>query len=172
MTRRGFITQLTAGIALARAALAQDSRPADGATPQPAASQPGFRKPRQADELAPLLRQQEARPINPVVVGRGERVNLERDRQRGLLADGVTVPDRAGRLLHEADRPMFEFATEDGSRHRMELLRNSLLEAMEQELATGADEFIVSAEVTRYRGANYMLLRKVLRRVTNGNLSP
>jgi len=46
------------------------------------------------------------------------------------------------------------------------------LEVMENEFETGVTEFVVTAELTRYRDRNYLLLRKCQRRISHGNLAP
>ena len=91
-----------------------------------------------------------------------------------LLVEGTSLVERPGRLVHEDDKSKFVFniGGSDQKTRKMEILENQLLETMEQEAEAGFAEFIISAQVTRYRGQNYLLLRKVLRRVSHGNLSP
>jgi hypothetical protein len=54
----------------------------------------------------------------------------------------------------------------------MEFNKNRWLEAMEAEAEAGVTEFIISAEVTRYRGRNYLNLLKYRRQISHGNLTP
>jgi hypothetical protein len=91
-----------------------------------------------------------------------------------LLLEGTMLVERAGRLVRDGEKSMFEFVSEAGDEHlhSMELLPSQLLEAMENEAEQGGETFIVSGEVTRYRGRNYLRLVKVLRRVGHGNLAP
>lgn len=163
---------------------AQDPRSQDGAAPQAPASRPasqpasrdaGYRKPIQARELEPLLRGQEARPVLPTPVGREQELaSARRAAEAALFLDGEPLVDRPGRLVRRGERCEFVFRLDDTSQKTatLELHRNQLLEAMEDEAESGATEFIVSGEITRYRGTNGLLLRKVLRRVSNGNVAP
>jgi hypothetical protein len=153
-------------------------------TGQPAASQPTSqpvastrpRNPAQARILEGLLRATEprqAKPILPDSLDRGE----EKASAGGppLLLDGTPVSERLGRLVRSGDRSEFHFSPGSLSGNTplvMEFNRNALLEAMETEAAAGVEEFIISAEVSRYRGANYLLLRKYRRQLSHGNLSP
>ena len=38
--------------------------------------------------------------------------------------------------------------------------------------AGGTTDFVITAEVSQYRGSNYLTLRKVLKRVSNANITP
>lgn len=176
MTRRLFLAILS-GLTLdltRRAATGQQSPP--GSQPSTAPADDGFRKPVQARDLDELMRRQEATPVLPVAPeAAGDRRTADRDREAGsLLVDGTRVVDRPGRLIRSGQRSEFEFYVEEdsGAPRVMEILKNQFLEAMEREAEGGASEFVISAEVTRYRGANYLLLRKVLRRLSHGNLAP
>lgn len=169
MTRRSILAAMCALLA-PRVLRAQDAPPAH----KPAESQPdasGLRTPRQAEQLAPLLRQREARPVTPVSERPGKSIVAD---DSGVLADGTSVADRPGRLVRVGDHCEFEFVPSDGAGGpiSLEVLRNQYLELMEAEAERGVSEFVISAEITRYRGTNYLLLRKLLRRVANGNLSP
>jgi hypothetical protein len=151
--------------------------------PGPTASAPAsapisprtLRKPAQAEIIQDLLREREQQgvilPQDPqtgqsAVVQPGES-------SEGLIPEGTILVERPGRLVSEDGRPTFLFLTLEtgGQVQAMELLPNQLLEAMERQSASTA-QFTISAQVTRYRGRNYLLLLKVLRRVGHGNLSP
>ena len=143
------------------------SRPVDGDT---------LRSPRQAEILKDLLRRADRptpiqprsdEPRSPAEAGVGAD-------GRPLLLEGTTLVERPGRLAHEDGQARFLFHLEgdEGAARSMQLLPCQLLETMEREAQSGFDEFIVTAEVTRYKGENFLLLRKVLRRTGHGNLSP
>ncbi len=163
--------------------IAEEPRPQDATERQPPATMPatqpaprdaGYRKPIQARELEPLLRGQEARPVLPTPVDREQQAAARRVAEAALFLDGEPLVDRPGRLVRRGERSEFVFQIDDSSHKTvtLELHRNQLLEAMENESESGAVEFIVSGEITRYRGTNGLLLRKVLRRVPNGNVAP
>jgi hypothetical protein len=153
--------------------------------PKPVDSQPAtlpadtgttLRKPAQANILRNLLGQRDRlRPIQP----RPSEEPSEAGAGVGpdglpLLLEGTFLVERPGRLMREDGRAVFVFrvdADSAGSRS-MPMLENQLLETMEREAKAGFSEFIISAEVTRYRGRNFLLLRKVLRRVGHGNIGP
>ena len=150
------------------------------ATTRPAVPQPA-RAPEQAEIIRNLLRdrgrstaimpQEQQSPADDT--GAGTDLPLGPD-GLPLLVDGTLLVERPGRLMHEGGKPMFSFIDEGaGVKLRsMEILPNQLLEAMERELQLGTTQFVISAEVTRYHDLNYLLLRKILRRVEHGNLSP
>jgi len=91
-----------------------------------------------------------------------------------LLPDGSRLVDRPGRLAREGD--YFTFAFESRGRGApevpMRLLPNRLLEDMEIVSAGGTKPivFVISGEVTEYRGVNYLLVQKLLVRPSLGNL--
>lgn len=151
----------------------------EAAESQPAVPPSSLRKPSQADILRDLLRQQRPQPIPAQSAGSADEREIgdadERGRHRRTqLLEGSFLVERPGRLVHEGGQAKFVFIPEgdDGTARTLELLPNQLLETMEREAEAGFTEFIISAEVTAYRGSNYLLLRKVLRRVGHGNISP
>lgn len=155
--------------------------PADPPTTQPMTqpTTPNLRRPVQVEILEQLLREREApKPILPTKPDAPSDRTLRPDGTvtPGLMLDGAVVVSRPGRLIRNADRSEFTFVTDDVaaglSSKTLPLLPNQLLEAMEQQAERGVTEFEITAEVTRYRGQNFLLLRKVLRRVSNGNLAP
>lgn len=91
-----------------------------------------------------------------------------------LLPDGYRLVDRPGRLARQEDFWVFSF--EDRGQGAPELpirlLPNRMLEDMEDMSAGGTRPivFIVSGEVTEYRGLNYLLIEKLLTRPDLGNL--
>lgn len=154
-----------------------DTRPADTQpATRPADADTTLRKPAQADILKNLLgRQDRLRPIRPRPSDEGSEggAGAEPDGQP-LLLEGTFLVERPGRLMREDGRAVFVFRVDaDAAASRsMPILENQLLETIEREAEAGFSEFIVSAEVTRYRGRNFLLLRKVLRRVGHGNIGP
>jgi len=137
------------------------------------------RKPLQDEILRKLLQSQEApRLIGPTDPSRSEASDPGDELQAAspsspLLLEGTLIVDRPGRVLLSDGKAEFTFLLPDTQRTlTMELERNSLREALEREAQAGASEFVVTAEVTRYRGRNYLVLRKVVQRVNNGNLTP
>jgi hypothetical protein len=181
---------MVASIALTYLGVAQQVSDEEqgGAASQAAASQPTsrpvdsrstFRRPDQARVLEELLKQKEMpRPILPSrpqgeVVAGSEQAAPGRPGER-LLLEGTVLVERPGKYVAAEGRALFVFQADDSSRtaERMEILRNQYLEIMEEESRAGVSEFVVTAEITSYRGENFLLLRKVLRRVPNRNLSP
>jgi hypothetical protein len=152
---------------------------------QPANSQPStrpaetagtLRKPTQASILKGLLRQAERpepiRPVEPTTAPAGG-VAHGADGQP-LFLEGTMLVERRGRLIHEDGRAKFVLYADVSSPapRTLEIIPSQLLEAMEREGRAGFSEFIVTAEVTRYKDRNYLILRKILRRVGHGNLGP
>ncbi len=155
-----------------------ETQPATATQPAPTTSNPpsSLRKPEQAETLKALLRRQEGRtPIKPLqeaAQSDGQRQGLDPE-GNSLLLEGTFLVERPGRLLREEGRSLFICRVEGSKATRtMEIHENQLLELMEREAEAGFSEFIVSGEVTRYRGRNYLLLRKILRRVGHGNVKP
>ena len=151
------------------------------ATTQPAEQRSTLRRPAQADIIRNLLRDREQTglilPRNPdstTSPGVTEIQPAEDGDRATLLADGTGLVERPGRLIWEKGKPVFVFIMQEGGSRlqSMELLPNQLLEALEQEAERGISEFVISARVTRYKGENYLLLRKVLHHVNHGNISP
>jgi hypothetical protein len=145
--------------------------PAPGSAP---ANPRTLRRPAQAEIIEDLLREREATgvilPQDPQ--GGGVPLGAVAD-DSGLIPEGTILVERPGRLVSEGGRPTFVFlaSASGGQLQAMEILPSQLLEAMERESAA-TTAFTVSAQVTRYRGRNYLLLLKVLHRVGHGNLSP
>jgi len=146
-------------------------------------SQPGQqtrpRGPTQARILEELLRgteQRVARPILPEAAANSEGAEAENGESgRSLLLDGTPIWDRSGHLVHFGDRSEFHFdptGADNAGPAVMEFNKNALLEAMEAEAEAGVAGFRISAEVTRYRGHNYLILRKYRRQISNDNLAP
>ncbi len=152
---------------------------ATGAAPeteQPARS-PG--KPFQEDILRTLLNAREAptmiAPQNPDAVNVTPTANegSARGQNALLMVEGTMIVERPGRLALADGKAEISLRLSDGRRTvTMQILPNSLLEAMEAEAHSGTPEFVVSGEITTYHGRNYLFLHKVIRRVGHGNLAP
>jgi hypothetical protein len=155
----------------------QPPRPASApATSQPAQEPPRTaRRPVQAEILEALLRDREAqKPIQPVDPSAPAGQGAVAPEQANLLLEGSILVDRAGRLVRTHERAEFEFVGQAGDQALppMIILESQYLEALEREADAGAREFVITAEVTRYRGRNYLRILKLTRRLENGNLSP
>ncbi|GJM26878.1 MAG: hypothetical protein DHS20C16_32930 [Phycisphaerae bacterium] len=93
------------------------------------------------------------------------------------LPEGYFLVDRAGRLTREGPWFVFNFTGDNNPAATpdppMRLLPNRMLERMirESKGSTTSVEFIVSGEVTDFMGENHLLLRKLLRKRSVGNLS-
>ncbi|MGD8451094.1 MAG: hypothetical protein PVJ57_04695 [Phycisphaerae bacterium] len=144
---------------------------------QPAAGNQGVRPPAQVEIIENLLRDRDRStlilPQDPESIARDARPATGSGGQ--LLAEGTMLVERPGRFVVQDGKPTFIFhSIEAGPALRqMELLPNGFLEALEGE-AERVDnpEFVISGEVTCYRGRNYLLLTKILRRSSHGNLAP
>ena len=90
-----------------------------------------------------------------------------------LLPDGSRIVDRPGRLTSEGEYFTYSFESRGQGAPEMplRLLPNRLLEDMEIASAGGTKHivFVVSGEVTEYRGVNYLLVQKLLARPSIGN---
>lgn len=90
------------------------------------------------------------------------------------LPDGFFLVDRVGRLTRDGEwwTYTFEGYNESHPEPPMKMLPNQLLERMviESEGAGSSAVFVVSGEVTEFKGENYLLMRKLLHRRTLGNL--
>jgi hypothetical protein len=153
------------------------TRPADTQPDtRPADTSGTLRKPAQANILKGLLRQAERpEPIRPIEAAapKGGAAAKGAD-GLPLLLEGTMLVERPGRLIHEDGRAKLVLLADTNSQspRTVEIIPSQLLEAMEREERAGFSEFIVSAEVTRYKDRNYLMLRKILRRVGNGNVAP
>jgi hypothetical protein len=143
---------------------------------QPADTSSTLRKPAQANILKGLLRDgQRPEPIRPVESAAPKKgAAAEGADGLPLLLEGTMLVERPGRLIHEEGRAKLVLLADTGSQspRTIEIVPSQLLEAMEREAQAGFNEFVVSAEVTRYKDRNYLMLRKILRRVGNRNVGP
>jgi len=164
----GVLTTLVAITAGQPPPAAPPSQPAS----QPA-SQPTLRPPPQAEVLKQLLREQERPAGIPPQELRGGGARREEGglRLRGatLLAEGTRLREKSGRFVQGARQ---EFHFDEPDLPSMEILKNSWLETMERLSEGGAAKFVISGEVSRYRGQNCLTLWKVRRQPDNGNLAP
>lgn len=161
-----------------------DAPPSQAAADEPSSqSQPaegqGFpRSPTQAKILEELLREQGRDRVQPILSAGGidAEIAAESGTDRlSLLTDGARIYEKLGRLVTREGRVEFHFSAGGlGKEIRpvMVFNKNQLLELMEREAERGVVEFIITADVARYRGENYLTLLKYRRQVAHGNLSP
>ena len=153
------------------------------ATTAPAQSQPTERQsfprnPTQARILEELLHEQERDRVQPILSEGGADTGTpgeQRADQGSLLTDGARLYEKLGRLVVSNGRSEFHFSTGALSKEIRPIMvfnKNQLLEMMEGEAQRGIVEFIITADVTRYRGENYLTLLKYRRQVSHGNLTP
>jgi hypothetical protein len=154
------------------------SQPSPPPQTQPVDGSGTLRRPEQVDILSNLLGERaRAKPILPEKresrPGAAGRPVLGPD---GLpvLAEGTIIVERPGRMIREGGRTKFVFHVpgEAQKPRTVEIVSSQLLEAMEKEAEAGFSEFIVSGTVLRYHDVNSLLLTKILRRVSNGNVGP
>lgn len=160
---------------------AADAAPASA----PAAERTAPRQPT-AEEVIKALQDvtSPARPVIPPtspggVIEKPKDVPLEPGsalvRSGRLLPEGYRLVDRPGRMAESPDGGWM-FVFEERGRGELEapirLLPNRYLEQMERVSEDGGQPlvFVVSGDVTEYRGANYLLVQKLLIRASMGNL--
>lgn len=154
-----------------------EAEAANGPSKRPNTGQEGIRRPFQDDILKNLLNDREAAETIPrqdpgMPAQRAALFDGHRE-MSGVMPDGTPIVERPGRYYRNGDQRLIELRLASGDRRiSFELLPNALLEALEREAATGVTQFTVSGELTRYGSQNYLLLRKVVQRVDNGNLAP
>lgn len=176
----GAATLLVLGVAIAQD---QPAAPQTRATEQadatdPNASEPNAptgRKPFQDEILKALLQEQELpRVIRQQDPQRGTTVKIgPMARDEATLLEGTMVVERPAQFTIANGKPQLSLTLADLNRTAtLEVLPSKLLEALEREFESGVAEFIVSGEVTRYKEEAYILLRKVVQRVNNGNIRP
>ena len=90
-----------------------------------------------------------------------------------LMPDGAPLVHRPGRLTRDGHWWTFAFESDDPENPEppMRILPNQSLELMLQALNLGKHGlvFVVSGEVTLFKGRNYLLPRVALRRMDSGN---
>lgn len=113
-------------------------------------------------------------PLAPVAPGRGRTSPAWRPGPKptrfAQLADGEVIVNRAGRMRHDVKtgkwRFVFQAAAADAPPWpTMEILPGPFLAEMEQIVANethASGLFHITAEVTRYRGQGYLVIRKAL----------
>ena len=91
------------------------------------------------------------------------------------IADGTPLSNRPGRIVQSGPWWTIVFESDHPERPQppMRVLPNQTLEGMVKatERGTSGLVFVVSGEVTAFRGENYLLARVALRRTDLGNLS-
>ncbi|MBN2446664.1 MAG: hypothetical protein JXO22_08060 [Phycisphaerae bacterium] len=182
MTRLLLITSLLLLAGLGAADDQLKEVPADTPTSQPAVSEDEHsgrttRKPFEDAILRELLKDADRprliNPEDPDSMTAAPTGATPEPTDSSLMLEGTIIVERPATLSKSDERTELTFKLSDGKRTvTMELLPNSLLELAETAAVAGVDEFIISGEVTRYHGRNYMILRKVVHRLDHGNLSP
>lgn len=157
-------------------AAAQTEKPISASQPasQPASAPAGGLSPEQANVLKDLLRAVDRPAMTAPEPIRSSAPSPAARRDESLQGEGTVIVERVGRLIRSSERSEFKFSSPDSAAltQPLELLPNSWLEFMEKEAEAGASEFIITADVTRYRGRNFLLIRSYRRQVSHGNLSP
>ena len=145
-------------------------------TSQPATKAQYQRNPNQARILKELLRDVDQERPKPILSDPDIGLDAYRENEdESLLLEGTVLKRRLGRLVRSGIRSEFHFISSDSKEQEeliMQFNRNSLLEAMETEAEAGVRQFIITAEVTRYRGQNYLNLYKYRRQISHGNITP
>ncbi|MFO0973001.1 MAG: hypothetical protein U1A27_06130 [Phycisphaerae bacterium] len=91
-----------------------------------------------------------------------------------LYPDGYRLVDRPGRLVRQGEQWMYAIESRGTEQAELplRLLPNRMLEDMEIASGGGTESvvFLVSGEVTEYKGVNYLMVQKMLLRPETGNL--
>jgi hypothetical protein len=163
--------------AVAVTGIAQNPPPADEDNNKDGNSSTQPPAPPSAKDVMEFIKQRPRNePIQPTEETNPSRtVESQQQRLRARLMEGSMIIDRAGRLTKDGDWWAFSFES-DSPEHPeppIRLLPNRLLERMVRESDRGSDRivYIISAEITEFEGMNYLLLDKLLRQRTMGNLS-
>ncbi len=163
-----------AGVLLLAAVISGQAPPAT----QPSAASEGTdadRKPFQDDILRQILREREApRRIRQTTPGDPAEVTADQlEPGRTVLPEGSQLTRRRVRLVLLDDVAHLEFDMPGRERRvLLEVLPSMMLEVLERDASRGNEHFLVTGEVTRYRGENYVLVRQVTAPIDNGNLGP
>lgn len=165
---------------LVSSSLTQESRPSPSTqAAAPASQRTTGRSQDQRELLQQIQHERENRtpilPLPPQQTGRKAQTKAEKNAQdSALMVEGWPVVERTGRVVKVGDSTAFEFdAVGPGpTLATMEITKNSLLEQLESVSDAARKLFVVSGEVTRYRGRNYLTLKRVSVRAGHGNVSP
>lgn len=125
----------------------------------------------------PLVRSHSEEDTQKDTGGVGDNRWLSVGAGQGELKDGYMIVDRVGRMIYDRGDQKLIFVFEaDGSNLAeppIAIHPSQLLEVVERKIALSSRvlRFRVSGQVTRYRGRNFLLLRKMLTVKDLGNLS-
>jgi hypothetical protein len=199
-TLSGMVVLVLAAFCLAVTAPGQETPPPERDSAEPPAEQPAqieddaepeagqpdtesMPTPRQPSPEDIIRQFQEQRPQVVPVLPTGPEDQAARRAEPGeesaelrpaRLPDGAMLVDRAGRITPEGEWWVFSFESDSEGYPEppMKLLPNQALERMVRESGGGLDPvvFVVTGEVTDFRGENFLLPRKVLRKRNLGNL--
>jgi hypothetical protein len=164
--------------------LAQRPEPVAPA-PEPAPSvrpetgtRPSGQEPTAEEIIRQLMENKPLRPLTPETqpAGRGEQpeTDLAKQEEGARWREDTLLSDRQARLIPSGSGWMLSF--EDWGKYPADppvrVLPGRLLETAISLSAGGTRSvvFLVSGEITAYKGSNYILLRKVLVRRNMGNL--
>jgi hypothetical protein len=127
------------------------------------------------DVLAALKQQEPGEDMMELLGSRGEdRLDSFATASRRLIPDGSPLVQRPGRVVHEGQWWTFVFESDhpDHPEPPMRLLPNKSVEMMlgASKRQAGGLVFLVSGEVTVFRGDNFLLPRAAMLRADAGNL--
>jgi hypothetical protein len=151
----------------------QQTRPAEPVTEAEVRTQP---TPTSEDIINEFLKKRpEAIPILPT--GQPDETVVRQSDSgsdvHARLPDGHILSDRAGRISKIGERWMFSFESDNVSNPEppITMLECRILEQMVRESRGGTEPviFIVTGEITDFRGENYLLPRMALRKRDLGN---
>ncbi len=182
MNRRALLVgclSLAAAVGLQAAAARQETlKPVQDAPPasRPAASAPANepRRPIQTRVLEELIRQAERPPTVLSNTPGGTAISDASLPALYVPENEEIVQERKARYVLAGNRPELhlEVADDENLPSVLPINPNGWLELMERDVAAGSSEFVVTVEISRYRGQSYGTLRKVRRPLPNGNLAP
>lgn len=156
-----------------KAATQPASSPASAPASQPssqATSRASAKRPEQVRLFEGLLQ----KANEPGIISPQGGVEAKAEASPSLLPEGTTIAERAGKLVRSGEHWEFQFFRSDvqSGLQGVEILKSAFLDQMERLAQTGVTDFVVSGEMTTYRGQNFLLIRKVRRHVDHGNLAP
>lgn len=128
------------------------------------------------EDVLAVLKQQEPGEdvLEPLESSAEDRLDSYPAAARRLIPDGSPLVQRPGRLAHEGQWWTFVFESDhpDHPEPPMKLLPNKSVEMMVGVLKcqAGGLVFLVSGEVTVFRGENFLLSRVAVLRADSGNL--
>lgn len=131
-----------------------------------------------AEDIINAFQEERPRVLPLLPSGRPDETVVRRTgdapKARPRLPDGYILADRTGRISKINDRWVFTFESDNESHPEppITLLECQTLERMVRESRGGIEPvvFILTGEITDFRGENYLLPRMALRKRDMGNL--